>query len=662
MGYAQAIKKDSLSLDSILIEFVVTAQRSPKPVFSTPEPIEILIKDRISGVLPRTSPEALEGLTGVFVQKTNHGGGSPFLRGLTGNQILLLIDGIRLNNATTRYGPNQYFNTVDLFSIEKIEVLRGSGAVQYGSDALGGAIQAFSPSLGFTDHKYWGGGVQLRVGTRNMEQTGHGRIQYNNIRFAVTGGFTWRNFGDVFGGDTTGRQSPSGYKEIDADFKMKTAISKKLNLTFLHQNIHQKEVPIFHKIRLENFEINQIDPQKRMLSYAKIEHDFSRNLLKSMSVTVSHQQNKEGRLSRKNGSTILRSELDQVQTFGVIAQVNVSNNKRWTSQNGFEAYQDRVHSQRSDNDLSTGITTPKRGLYPNDSKMMNMSIFSLHEFDWNKWQLNTGLRWNHCLIESINEVLGETRIAPSAFIGNISLLRKIGQGRSNIFATANTGFRTPNIDDLGTLGIVDFRYEVPNFNLKPEHSRQYQLGYKIQTPRFQGEVFLYQNRLRNLISRVKQDTQTISGYPVYQKINTDQARIEGIEASSQTVFTQNWILKGSLAYTYGHNITANEPLRRIPPFFGRLSVCYKRKAWLFSSEYAAAGKQGRLSKADTEDNRIPVGGTPGWWVTNFSISYSKPKWKIQMSALNLFDQDYRTHGSGINGYGRSVFANLSLQI
>ena len=78
------------------------------------------------------------------MQKTNHGGGSPFIRGLVGNQVLVLIDGIRLNNATFRYGPNQYLNTIDSWQIERIEVMRGSGSIQYGSDALGGVVNIIS--------------------------------------------------------------------------------------------------------------------------------------------------------------------------------------------------------------------------------------------------------------------------------------------------------------------------------------------------------------------------------------------------------------------------------------------------------------------------------------------------------------------------------------
>ncbi len=155
------------------------------------------------------------------MQKTNHGGGSPFLRGLTGNQTLLLVDGIRLSNATTRYGPNQYFNTIDVFSIEKIEVLRGSGSVQYGSDAIGGTIQAFSHEPVITEKPTWGGDFLTRIATQGMEQSLHGAVKYSNKKVAFRVGATWRNFGDLVGGDTTGRQIPTGYKEIDFDLKGK---------------------------------------------------------------------------------------------------------------------------------------------------------------------------------------------------------------------------------------------------------------------------------------------------------------------------------------------------------------------------------------------------------------------------------------------------------
>ena len=145
LSFAQ--KKTDLLSDQLLDQLVdsasnltlvtVTSTRKSTTNLLVPYSVSVVEKTQIDALGFRTSPEALTGTTGVFIQKTNHGGGSPFIRGLTGNQNLLMMDGIRLNNSTSRYGPNQYLNTIDPWTIQKIEVARGTGSVQYGSDALG---------------------------------------------------------------------------------------------------------------------------------------------------------------------------------------------------------------------------------------------------------------------------------------------------------------------------------------------------------------------------------------------------------------------------------------------------------------------------------------------------------------------------------------------
>ena len=197
--FAQALADSSFTLE----ELVVTAQRSAKPRLASTDAIEVLHQKHIQSRQMRSAPEAIALLPGVFVQKTNHGGGSPMLRGLTGNQTLLLMDGIRLNNATYRYGPNQYFNTIDLFSLEKIEVLRGSGAVQYGSDALGGVIQAFSRELSFSEKSDLGGALLFRRATQGMEQTVRAELQHTTKRTAFGGGA-----GRCGGGELSGVGQP----------------------------------------------------------------------------------------------------------------------------------------------------------------------------------------------------------------------------------------------------------------------------------------------------------------------------------------------------------------------------------------------------------------------------------------------------------------------
>ncbi len=403
---------DTLSTEKELTEVVITAQRTATNRFSTPEAISVLSANKMQQFQARTSPEALANITGVFVQKTNHGGGSPFVRGLTGNQTLQLIDGIRLNNATFRYGPNQYFNTIDPLSIERIEVLRGSGSVQYGSDALGGTIQIFTKNPEFSNEKTWNGRLLGRIMTQGMEQTGRSELGFSNKKMALTGGLTYRNFGDLVGGDTTGKQSPSGYKELDFDIKSRFLISKNAVLTVAHQNIKQSNVPVFHKVRLENFNLNEFDPQTRQLTYARLDYETENPLFKKIYLITSLQNTEEGRNSRKNGSTVLRVENDKVRSLGlslnILSEILKNTEGGYSANSGIEIYDDFVKSSRVDIDEKTNVRSAKRGLYPNNSKMTSFSAFSIHNYTLNKWQFTWGGRFNGFNIQVQDETVGKS--------------------------------------------------------------------------------------------------------------------------------------------------------------------------------------------------------------------------------------------------------------
>ena len=665
-GFLAAQNVDSLNGGDTLIsrdlaEVVISANRFNSLGLNTPEAIRVLNSTPVQEFQLRTSPEALLLTPGVFVQKTNHGGGSPFVRGLTGNQTLLLIDGIRLSNSTMRYGPNQYFNTIDVFSIDRMEILRGSGSVQYGSDALGGTIQAFSHELVNSEKPDWGGNLIARIATQGMEQSFHSGINYSNKSGAFRAGLTLRNFGDLVGGDTTGRQSPSGYSEQDYDFKGKIAISPKTILTMVWQSVHQKEVPQYYKIELENYAVNITDPQKRKLGYVRLNREIDAGALKSVILTASYQHTDEGRESRKNGSNIFRNEFDKVRGFGLSAEAIVSNRDSWSGNVGFEIYNDLVTSSRTDTDLATGSETDLRGLYPDGSTMSSFALFTVHSFDLPKWNITTGARLNSFIINVQDDELGAVKLAPFAVVGNLAILRKLNP-ESNLFISFNTGFRAPNIDDLGTLGIVDFRYEIPNYDLKPENSFQYQAGYKFSGKKLRGDLFIYRNELYNLITRVKLEDETIEGYPVYQKENSERAYIQGIETAWDFKLNRSLTLNGSLTYTYGQNITKNEPLRRIPPLFGRIAADFRHKNIWLNIEWLAANKQDRLAQGDKDDKRIPEGGTPGWNVFNLNYGYSWKFIAIDLSFKNLLNADYRYHGSGINSYGRSLFLTMTVNL
>ncbi|MGZ5245901.1 MAG: TonB-dependent receptor [Flavitalea sp.] len=670
--YPTEINADTISMNEIVVllrssvlmneQVVVTAQRRTQWDRTVPYTVQRTDKKSLDEYLPRTVPEALSNTTGVFIQKTNHGGGSAFVRGLTGNQTLLVYDGVRLNNSIYRYGPNQYLNTIDAYSIGSMEVAKGTGSVQYGSDAIGGVIQLFSQDLAFSEKKsFRGSRFAAKSMTGDMDKTLRGQVNFSNENFAFAGGVTARRFGDLIGGDTTGRQMPSGYDDIANDLKVKFRLNDNSNLTINHNMVDQFDVPVYHKVKLENFAVNLSDKQRRMMQYIRYDLQTNNRLFNSIEITTAHQQNVEKRSSRKNGSQVLRREMDKVTGLSLTGDISSVIKKGWTANSGIEIYRDRVNSTREDLNLNTNAGVSSRGLYPNESAITNYAVYSLHHLSYKKWILDLGLRYHQSDIKIKDTSLGEVNLNPGAVVGNIGLLYAVSKTQS-IYASASSGFRAPNIDDLGTLGVVDFRYEVPTGDLSPEKSLHMELGYKLRSRKLSISANLFTIRLQDLITRNKKDDEIINGYPVYSKENTEAANISGAEAEINYAILDGLFFSGSAAYTYGWNETKKEPLRRIPPVHGRLLLRYSKNNFMTGLEYQYAGKQGRLAKGDTEDNRIPVGGTPGFNLVNCYAGYQVKNVSIQLALQNLFNIDYRTHGSGINGYGRSLSLQVLYQI
>jgi hemoglobin/transferrin/lactoferrin receptor protein len=649
----------SVNQITLLNEIVVTANRSKNQEFQTPNSIKVLNKKYLESQAPRTTPEALFGINGVFIQKTNHGGGSPFVRGLTGNQTLLLVDGIRLSNSTFRYGPNQYLNTIDPFSIDRIEVLKGSGSVQYGSDALGGTIQVFTAEPTFDK----GLNIKLlgRLATHGMEQTTRGEVSFGKQKFAIAGSYNFRKYGDLVGGKLTGRQTPSGYGEQAGNIKAKFAIGKGI-LTASHQYFEAQNVPVYHKIVLENFALNEFQPQRRNLSYLKFVQENTSKLFKEISIIGSLQSTYEIRNSQKNASPTFLKETDKVYSKGFTTNIHSEFNEKWTANSGIEIYHDLVRSDKININTTTAESSKKlRGLYPDKATFLNYSIYSLHQFIQKNWQFSAGLRYNGFSIMIPDETIGKTKLIPQTLVGNASIMYHFNE-KSNIYSSYNSGFRSPNIDDLGTLGIVDFRYEIPTNDLKPEKSKNYELGYKYRVSQFSSAISLFYSQLNNLISRVKIPNQVINGYNVYQKENIEKAYLSGTEWEFEAILSKKIKSYGGIAYIYGENITKNEPMRRIPPLNGRIGLEFHQNQFFIRPELMFASKQDRLAQGDKDDNRIGKEGTAAWEIINIQSGFTHKWLIINLSLQNLTNQDYRTHGSGINGVGRSAWLTLSANL
>ncbi len=642
-------------------EFVVTARRIETSNFSSPEAITVLTGNALKQEMPRSTPEALVGATGVFLQKTNHGGGSPFLRGLTGNQNLLMIDGIRLNNATYRYGPNQYLSTTDPNIISTIEIVRGAGSVLYGSDAMGGVINIITKNPAYST-KGWKakGSILGKWMSADMQKTGRSEFSVANKNIAFTGGFSYNDFGDIVGGDTTKKQTPTGYKEYSGDFKMRMRLSENTDLTLAYQHDKQTDVPRYDKI-IGNYEKYHFDPQIRQLGYLRLKSDFDNKWLKHTTITVSYNQSDETRIKQKDGSSKIWNEQDRVNVYGATVEVTSVAGENWHFVSGIEYYFDKVKSKTTITE--NGDIFSKRGYYPDGATSGSFAIFTSHTLEVQRFSFIVGGRFNAFSIKANDDIFGDVDVNPSAVVGSASAIYHLSQNY-NLIVSCYSAFRAPNLNDLSSFGTFNAGIEVPNPELKPEKSLNGELGLKVRYEQFSGSVFLYRSLLSNLISRVEASyngMDSIDGEKVYRKENFEQSFIQGLETELQYEFMEGLSVFGNLTYTYGENETASEPMRRIPPLNGKLGILHEHKSGFWSKlEWLAAGKQNRLSNGDISDTRIPEGGTPGWSIINVRAGYSWNWMNITAGINNILNKDYRMHGSGVNGYGRSLWVALKV--
>ncbi len=639
-------------------EVIVTVQRMPQAQFESPFPVSVLNAAQLIQYAPRSMAEALEGLPGVWMQKTNHGGGSPFVRGLTGNQTLLMIDGIRLNNAIARYGPNQYFNTIDPNSVERVEVVRGSGSVQYGSDALGGVVQVLTktPTLNPEGWRVQGN-LYGKYMSGDMERSGRGELTVSHPRLALYGGLSFRNFGDLIAG---GRRvlAPSGYREASVVSKAVVKLTKRQQLTAAYQRLQQNDVHRWDQVTQRGYALWKFDPQIRHLGYLRWEGQTGNRWTKTIRATTSLNRSVEERVTQRADSPIRRHERDAVNTYGAQFEVVSEPSASYRLVTGIEYYADRIYSKVFEEDIAAETQSAQRSTYPEGAQASSWALFSLHTWWLDRWTLNYGVRGGQVRVSAQDETFGALNNSPNTWVGNLGISYAL-HPHYRVVTSVSTGFRAPNVDDLTKFGSFDSGFEVPIRDLAPERSVTVEAGMKNKTDYFSGTLMVYHTRLSNLIERASaryQGSEQWQGDPVFQKQNVAAAFLRGVEAEAAWQINTIWTAFGSLMYTYGKNVTANEPMRRIPPLHGRAGFQWEN-ALGFSAraEWRYAGAQRRLSEGDVNDHRIADGGTNDWQIVNLYAGYARAQWAMNVGLQNILDARYRTHGSGVNGYGRSAW-------
>jgi hemoglobin/transferrin/lactoferrin receptor protein len=669
------------ALDTI----VVTATRAPMVAFDTPySGVSVTQKELVERSY-RTTPQALRYIPGVMVQETSHGQGSPIIRGFTGYLNLMLIDGVRLNNSVFRSGPNEYWNLIDPLSVQRLELVKGPSSVLYGSDAVGGTVNSITRSPYTDAGDQYGGWLYGRVA--DGEQSYLGRAELSVTPIPSTGllaGFSGKEFGDIYGGRDTGKQENTGYHEWDADVKLEHSLDASNRLVFLRQHVEQNNVPRTHStIFAVPFEgtavgtdLQRDNDQERILDYLQFHGTSDDSFYERYEANVSWHEMSEV-TDRIRGNGVRDKQGFDVGTLGLFANATTETGIGSLTY-GFDYYHDDV-----DSFLDRGAAqTPAdeiQGPVADDATYDLAGVYIQDAFDvGEKLTFTLGGRFNYAAADadSVRDPVTNQKISIdddwSSLVGSLRFTYDISPEDVNLFGGVSQGFRAPNLSDLSRFDSArSNEFEIPAPDLDPEYYLNYELGVKVQREKTSVQTSAFYTDIEDQILRVPTGNVNGAGQTEITKANVGDGYIWGLELGSAYRFVRDWTVFGNATYMEGKvdtfptsaPVVEREYIDRLMPFTAQLGFRWDEPDGVFWSEIIGvyADDADRLSTRDEQDTqRIPPGGTPSYTVVDLRGGWSvRPDVELLVAVENLFDEDYRVHGSGSNAVGRNFVFSVS---
>jgi len=645
----------------IIEEIQVTATRRPAEIRDVSAALSIISSDEIRGV--KLTTDALAAQTGVFLQQTTPGQGAAIIRGLKGSEILHMVDGMRLNNAIFRNAPTQYMALVAPGSVDRIEILRGAPASLYGSDAVGGVVQMLSrmPKFEGADTEYRRA-VFARYDTGEIGRAMHASFDAGNRNLAGLISVDYLETGNRRTGSGT-RIGPSGYESKGARVAVSSTHDDRQSWLFDIQYASQPATPRIDEL-VPGF--GQTEPSSAEFWFAPNERLFAhiRHTRSAGPVDwildAGLQRIVDDRVTRNFGSTIRKHETNRSDLLGLTVSASREFSKgSWIV--GGEFYHDTVASQRIEEDLTTGLTSAVPSRFPDDSEIAQAAVYgNLQRRLGERNSLSGGIR-----LSAVDVDLPQTSVSTAASLSLDDLSADIGwifgiSDRTQFVANIAHGFRAPNVFDMGTLGErPGNRFNIPNSSLDSEHVTQFDAGIRGNTDRSRTELIVYRLHYKDRIKSVLTGMQTADGRDIVQSRNLAEADIWGIEAAAFLELGDNLALDAKINFSRGEEKEAGAAsvlADRIPPLNGRLGLRYvPNEEWTFEPFIVFADSQTRLSPRDVRDVRIDPNGTSGWLTANIRAGWQPDeRWRFSASLENLFDEQYRHHGSGIDAVGRNL--------
>lgn len=632
---------------------------------------------------PRSTTDALRTTPGVSVQKTNHAGGSPFIRGLTGQKTVLLIDGFRLGTGIMRPGPSQYLNTVPVGIVDSIDVVRGTGSVLHGSDAIGGVVQLNTRSAsGDTERA----SVTTRAGT--AERSLGGRAEFGGRLGSVfaRGGIGAGHFGNLRGaGPLEGapavpiyrgnEQLYTGYREISGDLRLSLPLANGRELSAAAIAYHQFGAPRTDKCTPE--ECLVFDEQFYDVTYLRYRGRHGRLGLVEAGLALARTH--ERRSNTDLVSDSVDRELDVVWSLSGLGRAILPSWRlgfaRVRLSTGFDVQAEHLSSAARVE--ANGTTTERpRGKFLDGAQTASAALFALADTTLGR---RLGATFGGRLSATFADIPDDPDSGASGFqsriavpVGSLGVRVRVA-GPLHAALNVDQGFRAPNLYDLtAQTGGSGPGYQLPNPDLAAESSLTTEIGLELRQEHVAVSGFAYQTRIDDFIAREPTEcpAQLIDrcgdAEAVYRAINADTAHIRGVELAA-AIRSGRVTIQGTATWTRGDRTPAtmaeSEPVPKIPPVHGSLAVRRESRTWFAEVVGRWALAQTRLAPRDIADRRIPDGGTPGYAVLDARIGgaiYSRVR--ATLTVENILNDPYRVHGSGVDGAGFGAIVSLSSRL
>lgn len=666
-----------------LDDIVIIATGNERDIYKTPYSVFKLSEDLdIMRLQSRSLTESLGAVPGILLQKTGHGMTAPYLRGVTGQRIVLLADGIRLNNSVLRDGPNQYWNLLDHYFYENTEVLMGPASVLYGSDAIGGVVHTRSTLIqGESDAgmQWLGGKTVLRVSSAENSFS-----EYLGGSFAIDDKWTVKlgSSRQDFGALESGNSETNHQSDFEQwAFNMRTTywITKDHRIVFGFENFDQDDVDRIHRTedhidyygtrsKGSTDDIRRVYDHDRRMSFARYELRNSDSIFNEVDFTISHQYMEEAYKRHKNTDPDYQHRQFEVDTLGINLRLKtLSNLGTWSY--GFDHYHDFVKSEGYDTSDGVRLANNPSGVIADDAEYEQTGIYLQNEYALNdKLDLITGIRYTYVDMDAEKVNFNGSAKPLSGNWDQVTasvrfFYKAIEDNKLNLFIGVSQGFRAPNLSDSTRDDEFGAGSESPTADLDSEKFLSYEIGSKSQGKWGYFLSNFYFIDIEDQIARVKSGADNT-------KRNLDESYIQGVELAAGYNLGEYFQFFGDLSWQEGEeenfidrdisNPTANFPISRIAPLMGTLGIKVfpNDKLWLELS-WDFSEKQDKYSLTDEDDNRFPPNGTPAWQSFNIRSGWAiKENLSISMALENIEDERYRVHGSGINEPGRNYIMSL----